>query len=335
MKRFPISIDDIAGWDAVSVAAQRAAKGKRSRPEVEHFFANAEKSITRVCDALRRGHMPCGEFRQFTICDPKQRIITAAPFIDRVAHHALVAPLLWPLDSWLAHTSYACRIGKGVHAAALYAQRQCRRFDVYLKMDVRGYFEQIGHALLLALLRKRVTGKELFDLIHSVLGGYGTAEGRGLPIGALTSQQFANVFLNPADQWLQSDKRVRAHCRYMDDTIVWCDSAEVARNVYRDYQLWLAEHLSLQLKPAIIQYCRFGLGFCGYQISPHLLRPGRRRLHRCEQRLQHWQQQYRSGVIDMLELQRNTDAVFAVLQPGECRRWQQHMLERGLDGVDL
>jgi len=313
----------------VSNSAWRASKGKRTRLEVQAFYACHERSIASVVNALRNGRMPSGKFRQFTIFDPKQRTITAAAFIDRVAHHALVAPIHDPLDSWLSHTSFACRRGKGVHAAALYAQRQCRRFDVYLKMDVRNYFEQVNHALLLSLLQKRLAGDELFTLISSVLEGYCAAPGRGLPIGALTSQQFANVYLNPADQWLIHQPQVRAHCRYMDDTVIWFDSAGAARAVFKAYSDWLLSTCRLELKPALIQKCRFGLSFCGYRIFPHHLRPGRRRLRRCEQHLRYWQRQYTEGNIDINRLQQNTDSAYAILQPGKCRHWQRYALKPG------
>lgn len=187
MKRYAICADDIAGWHAVAAAAHRAAKGKRTRPEVIRFFTQPEQSIAAVAKALCEGELPIGEFHRFTIHDPKLRDIAAAPFVDRVAHHAIVAPILWPLESWLAHTSFACRQGKGVHAAALYAQRQCRRFPVYLKMDVKGYFDSINHQHLLALLRRRLRGEHLFRLIKAVLASYGSRGGYGLPIGALTS----------------------------------------------------------------------------------------------------------------------------------------------------
>lgn len=328
MKQFRVSVEDIASWQAVSSAAVRAAKGKRARSEVKRFFLNPEQSLAAVSARLRRGQLPVGEYHRFIIHDPKRREITAAPFVDRVAHHAMVAPMVWPLESWLAHSSFACRRGKGVHAAALYAQRQCRRFPVYLKMDVSGYFENISHQLLTQVLRRRLKGENLFLLIDAVLNSYHNRPAYGLPIGALTSQQFANVYLNSADQWLQAHPLVRAHCRYMDDIVVWCDSTAPARLLFESFSVYLSDQWRLALKPPLIQKSRFGLTFCGYRIFPGELKPGRRRLRRCKQQVRHWQRQYQRGYIDSCRLQQNTDSVMAILNPGQSLQWRRQLVAR-------
>lgn len=327
MKRIRISLDDIADWHALAAAAQRAARGKRNRPEVLRFFEQYEASLRNLRDALLAARVPYGTYRAFEIHDPKRRIIHAAPFADRVAHHALMAPLTQPLDDWLVPTSYACRVGKGVHAAVHYAQRQNRRFDWYLKMDVRDYFRQIDHARLLRLLRDRFKGEGLFRLIHAVLMTYQSSPGRGLPIGALTSQHFANLYLTPADRWLIAQPEVRSHCRYMDDTVVWLDDRTAAKRLYRGYTEWIADHWGLRLKPAVIQQSRMGLSFCGYRVHRHRLRPGRRRLRQFAKRLGYWQALFKQGAIDGSTLQQNTDALLAMLQPGQCWYWRGQYLQ--------
>ncbi|MEM9388791.1 MAG: RNA-directed DNA polymerase [Pseudomonadota bacterium] len=334
MKRFLIHDEQVSSWQAVASASRRAARGKRNRAEVVAFFAHADDALARVSAALRGGRLPRGTFRRFVIHDPKRREITAAPFEDRVAHHAIVQPLVQPLDTWLAATSFACRPGKGVHAAVRHVQRQCCRYPVYLKMDVCAYFERIDHARLRALLQRRLKGGLLFDLLDAVLASFSAVRGRGLPIGALTSQQFANVYLNPADQWLLAHPHVRAHCRYMDDTVVWCESTREARELFTAYQDYLHEHWALTLKAPVIQRSRHGIGFCGYRVSPGKLRPSRRRLQRCKTGLHAWQAKYLAGDIDALQLQQITDALLAMLLPGESTGWRRDLLARGLPVVD-
>jgi hypothetical protein len=328
VKRRFVSLDTIAEWHNVASAAHRAACGKHQRQDVRDFFSRYEGSLERVRDALLTARLPHGIYRAFEIHDPKRRIIHAAPFPDRVAHHALMGPLARPLDDWQVPSSFACRAGKGSHAAVVFAQRQSRRFAWYLKMDVRGYFDHIDHARLLALLCRRLRGEGLFRLIEAVLVTYQTRPGRGLPIGALTSQHFANLYLTPADRWLIGDPRVQAHCRYMDDTVVWCATRADARRLYAEYSAWLQEAWALELKPAIIQQSRLGLSFCGYRVHPHRLRPGRRRLRRFAERLGAWQLAYVRGEIGACSLQQNTDALLAMLQPGRSWHWRRQHLSR-------
>lgn len=327
MKRLNVTLCEITDWDNLATASHRAARGKRQRPDVRAFFAEFEQSLETVGRALNEGHLPIGRYRRFSIRDPKPRVIHAAPFPDRVAHHALMSPIADHLDNWQVATSFACREAKGVHAAVKYAQRQMRRYRVYLKMDVISYFDAIVHRRLLSLFRQRLKGNDLFSLIRSVLATYSTTEGRGLPIGALTSQHFANVYLTPADRWLLSQPLVRSHCRYMDDTVVWCDNTKEAHNLFREYAHWLETNWALQLKPPVVQSSQQGLSFCGYRIKPHIIRPGHRRLRRFNRLIRHWHKAFEAHEINEMQLQQRVDSLLAMLQPGETYRWRKNRFE--------
>lgn len=326
MKSHYVPVNDITDWNNLCLAARKAALGKRNRPEVVRFFNTYEASLDKVGMALQQGRLPHGKYRAFKIHDPKPRVIHAALFPDRVAHHALMAPMEKPLDDWQLATSFACRKGKGSHAAALYAQRQCRRFDWYLKMDVAGYFEHIQHKPLLNLLRRRLRGEKLFGLIQAVLSSYHTGAACGLPIGSLTSQYFANIYLTPADKWLLDQPAVKAHCRYMDDTVVWIRTRKEARDLFQAYSAWLQDEWGLTLKPSIIQKTCFGLTFCGYRIHRESIRPGRRRMRIFSQRLLFWQDQFIKGKLSSVELQQRADALIAMLQPSDSSQWRRRLI---------
>lgn len=326
MKRIRIEPEQVTALPELVEAAHRAARGKRDRPDVQAFFCQFERSLARVQQALLDARLPEGRYRRFSIRDPKPRLIHAAPFADRVAHHALMRPMETPLDQWQPATSFACRRGKGVHAAVAYAQRQTRRYPWYVKMDVSGYFEHIDHAVLIRLLHRRLKGDWLFRLIEAVLASYCSSPGRGLPIGALTSQHFANTYLVPADQWLIAHPLCRAHCRYMDDTVIWAESREAANHLWRAYQQWFEETLHLSLKPVVLQRSDQGLTLCGIRIRPHVLRPGRRRQRRFRQQLTHSERAYETGDIDMPTLQRHVDSLVAMLAPGQSLAWRRSLL---------
>ena len=331
MKRVRIESDNVTALPELVEAAHRAARGKRDRPDVQAFFVRLERSLSHVQQALLDARLPNGSYRRFSIRDPKPRIIHAAPFADRVAHHALMQPMEAPLDQWQPATSFACRRGKGVHAAIAHAQRQCRRYPWFVKMDVSGYFEHIDHAVLIRLLHRRLKGPWLFRLIEAVLASHCSVPGRGLPIGALTSQHFANTYLVPADQWLISHPLCRAHCRYMDDTVVWAESREEANMLWRAYQDWLKETLHLSLKPVVVQRACHGLTLCGIRIRPHALRPSRRRQQQFRSQLRHWESAYQDTEIDMLTLQRRVDSLVAMLSPGESLEWRRNLMSRRLN----
>ena len=328
MKRVRVEPIDVIELPRLLEAAHRAARGKRDRDDVQAFYTDLECSLDTVGEALERGRLPHGTYRRFRICDPKPRIIHAAPFADRVAHHALMAPLEQPLDNWQPATSFACRRGLGTHKAIAHAQRLCRRHRWYLKTDIAGYFEHINHETLVRLLHRRFRRRWLFELIDAVLASYWIAPGRGLPIGALTSQHFANAYLVPADRWLIDHPLVRGHCRYMDDTVFWTESSASARALATAYREWLGDTLHLELKPAVIQPVRHGLSLCGTRIRPERLRPGRRRQRRFRQRLDYWEAAYADGWIDSPTLQRRLDALVAMLAPGESINWRRELLHR-------
>lgn len=326
MKRVRIESDQVTAFPELVEAAHRAARGKRDRPDVQAFFDQLERSLSHVQQALLHARLPNASYRRFSIRDPKPRIIHVAPFADRVAHHALMHPMDAPLDQWQSTTSFACRRGKGVHAAIAHAQRQCRRYPWFVKMDVSGYFEHIDHSVLMQLLHRRLKGPWLFRLLEAVLASYCSVPGQGLPIGALTSQHFANTYLVPADKWLISHPLCRAHCRYMDDTVVWAESREAANVMWHDYQDWLEQTLHLSLKPVVVQRTGHGLTLCGIRIRPYALRPSRRRQQLFRRHLRYWENAYQNADIDMFTLQRRVDSLVSMLSPGQSLEWRRNLM---------
>lgn len=209
-----IAIHDVASLANLAAATWRAAAGKRDRRDVLAFIAYLDRSLTRLSRDLLSGAAPVNQYRSFTIRDPKRRTIHAPVFRDRVVHHALMAHAGPELTRRLIFDSYACRVGKGNLAAVMRAQFFARRYRWYGKLDVRGYFHSIHHGVLKAALRRCIKGSAL-PLCHRIIDGFETTPGRGLPIGALSSQYFANWYLGVIDRLLSDAPGVRAVVRYM------------------------------------------------------------------------------------------------------------------------
>lgn len=260
MQRTRIDLSTVAALPNLAAATRLAARGKRRRPAVQAFLADLEHSLSELAEAILSGRAPIGRFRRFRIRDPKPRLIHAACFPDRVLHHAMMRPAGPVLERAMTETSYACRVGKGSLAAVHAAQRGIRRWPWYVQIDISGYFEHIDHAILRGLLARRFKGRPFLALIDRVLENGAIQPGHGLPIGSLTSQYFANYFLDGLDRLLLAQPAVRAELRYMDDVLWFCDSREQARATLALAQDWLGGErnwntgLRLALAPRIGGY---------------------------------------------------------------------------------
>ena len=216
----------------------------------------------------------------------------------------------------------------GTHAAVVAVQGHLRRFPWYVKIDIRHYFETLDHARLFGCLQRRFKGAELLVLLWRIIGGFHSTPGKGLPIGSLTSQHFANYYLDSLDRLILERLPARAQVRYMDDIIWWCDSREVARDTLE----WVRDHvrgLDLMVKDdALINRSSHGVSFCGYRITPGQLRLSRRRRQRYQRLRLERERDYRQGLIDALELQRAYAAIHAITLPADALGWRRGNLLR-------
>lgn len=323
VRRVRIDLGAVAALANLAEATARAARGKRDRPVVCAFLAGLEGNLEALAQDILCGLAPRGEYRRFCILDPKPRVIHAACFPDRVLHHAVMLQAGPVLERAMTDGSYACRPAKGALAAVKAVQSALQRFPWYVKVDVTGYFEHIDHAVLLGLLGRRFKGAAFLDLLGRIVGGYEAAPGKGLPIGSLTSQYFANDYLDGLDRLLMERLGARAEVRYMDDVIWWCDSRDQARETLGLVRDWLTRERLLRLKdlPQINRSCH-GVGFCGYRVQPGALRLSRRRRQRYQMRRAHWEAAFAAGRIDGLGLQRGYDAVRAIAIHAHSRGWR-------------
>lgn len=278
-----LRLEQIADPDNLREAFLRAAKGKSARPEVVAFRAALDHELLTLRHELLEGTVALGTFSTFTIFEPKERRIHAPCFRERVLHHALVGLCERDFERWLIDDSFACRRGKGREVALRRAERFARRHAWFLKLDVRKYFDSIPHAVLRAEIRRCFRDERVVQLWERIVCAYETAPGRGLPIGALTSQHLANFFLNPVDRLVRETLRAPGYARYMDDMAVWADdksSLVVARDAIAD----ALAALGLTLKSNWhLQPTWHGMDFLGYRVFPggsRLARASRRRFLR-------------------------------------------------------
>lgn len=329
VQRKRIILSDIAEWKNLLSAFHKAARSKRKRADVVAFCIALDSNLNTLGEDIRGGRLPYGRFRTFSVHDPKQRIIHAACFEDRVFHHALMNLCGGPLELAMTPISFACRPGKGVHKAVALVQQNLQRFNWYVKIDIEGYFAAIDQATLMQLLMRRFKGEEIKAQLQRIMASYHSAPGKGLPIGSLTSQHFANYYLDGLDRLLGHMDMVQARVRYMDDILWWCASKLQARKSLLEVIDWLADERGLQVKKTLqIQASKRGVLYCGYRISPHAIGLSRRKKKRYLKRRKHWENCYWHGQIAEFDLQRAGDAVQAITAGTDSLAWRKENLLR-------
>ena len=276
-------------FEALHAAYRRARRGKRRRPDVAGFEFRCEEQLLRLQEQLLDGSYRPGAYRSFRITENgKQRVISAAPFRDRVVHHALCAVLEPIWEPRFIHDSYASRPGKGTHAALDRAQHFARGHRFVLSVDVQQFFPSIDHALLRGMLARHVADKRVLTLIDHILAGgretlrdeyrmayfpgddlFAAERPRGLPIGNQTSQFWANVFLHPLDMWIKQQLGCRASLRYCDDLLLFHDNKATLHG-WRTALIERAATLRLTVheRRAHVAPTSCGVSFLGWRVFP-------------------------------------------------------------------
>ena len=329
MQRSRVGLAAIADWHNLAAAFQRAARGKGERDEVRLFRADLNGELARLREALLDGSVEVGRMRCFSIRDPKPRIIHAPCFRERVLHHALMAHVGPVMDRALVDDTYACRAGKGALAAVLRAQHHQRRWPWYAQIDIRSYFASIDHETLLALLGRRFKDRGLLALLARIVDAHHADPGKGLPIGALTSQHFANYYLAGLDRLLLEGCRVRGLVRYMDDLVWWGDDKTAVSDALAQARAYAQERLRLAIKtPVQVGRSSSGLLFCGYRILPGRLLLSRRRKRRYAECRRDWENAYAAGRIDARALQAGFATALAITAHSDAVAWRREQLRR-------
>jgi RNA-directed DNA polymerase len=307
-----------------------ARRANRHHREALPRIADLDHWLRALGEELRSGSVSVGELRSFVIHDPKRRIIHAPAFRERVVHHAVMSVVGPVLERRAIDDSYACRKHKGVHRARDRAFEFARRHRFYLKLDVRRYFDSVSHAVLLELLGRFFKDPELMLLFGRIVRAYETAPGTGLPIGSLTSQHFANLYLGPVDRFVKEELRAPGYVRYMDDLVLWANEPSVLESWGHRVEELVHTRLRLELKGVgAVGKSHDGLGFLGARITPWAIYPSRRTRRRLQSKLAACERAHAQGALSSLELQRRASALLGVVESMRCRNWRRYTLIGG------
>lgn len=344
MKRRGYLWPQVCGFDALWRASRRARRGKRLRPDVAEFEFQLERNLWQLHEELMAHSYVPGVFHTFRIFDPKERWISAAPYRDRVVHHALTAVLEHVFEPTFIHDSYACRRGRGVHAAALRAEKFARGASWVLKLDIRQYFPSVDHQLLLSLVERRISDPHVLWLVDVVLRSYEqpdpvpvwfpgdslftpTERSRGIPIGNQTSQFFSNVFLNPLDHFVLQQLRPAGYVRYADDLLVFGRSREQVRDL-RERVIEYLLTLRLRAHPRKSEYFPVsgGIPFLGFRVFPGRIRLARAGVRRFRRRARRMQRLYAAGELSFAEIRQRLVSWAGHAAFGASAEWCEALL---------
>ena len=312
--------EQLVSWDNLLLAYRKAAKGKRGHYNVASFEYHLEDNLLQLQQELKDLTYQPGAYTSFHIHEPKRRLISAAPFRDRVVHHAL-CNLIEPLfERSFIHDSYANRTGKGTHRALDRAQSFSRRYRYLLQCDIRQFFPSIDHAILHKILARKISDKRVLWLCDRILvSGVGVlsevyemvyfpeddlfaaSRPRGLPIGNLTSQFWGNVYLNGFDHFVKRELHCPAYIRYVDDFLLFADDKGVLWKWKDKIEKRLAA-LRLTLHPSQPVPVNEGCPFLGFRIFPHNRRLKRRKRLYYQRKLRMMFRNYAAGELSFDQL---------------------------------
>ena len=337
-----ISVENLYG------AAVDAARAKRHQPNVARFFLDLEGNLLELHRELKdHAYLP-GPYFNFMVHEPKARTISAAPFRDRVVHHALcnVIGPLW--ERRFVYDAWANRAGKGTHRAMDRFQRFAGRCRYVLKCDIQKYFASIDHGILKGKLRRLLRCREtlwLADLIidkgcpPEAVSWYFPGDDlftpherrHGLPIGNLTSQLFANVYLDGLDHTVQETMRVKGYVRYMDDFAVFGDDKDRLWGVRQEIQGFLAgERLRMHDGKSRVYRTDEGIEFLGFRIWPSRRRLKRQNVRRMQGRIRWFQKQFELGELALEDIGQRIRCWIGHAAHGDTRRLVDSVLQRAV-----
>lgn len=289
------TLDNIYGkiysFDELYDAHLHTRQGKRFRQDVMLFTDRLEENLIQIQNELIWGTYRVGPYRQFYVTEPKLRLVMALQYRDRIVQWAVYKQLNPFYNKLFIEDSYACRVGKGSHRAADKLQYWLRKVSrkpekwYYLKLDISKYFYRVDHAVLMEILKKRIWDERLLALLKEIIDSEETKFGLpaglgpeectpdmwlsdvGMPIGNLTSQLFANIYLNELDQFCKHRLKLRYYIRYMDDVIILLNDKKELHRIKSEIEIFLKENLHLDLnKKTVIRPITLGIDFVGYKI---------------------------------------------------------------------
>lgn len=314
-----------------------ARKNKRYRAEVLRFTESLEENLIEIQNQLIWHKYELGRYREFYVYEPKKRLIMALPFKDRIVQWALYQQLNPIFEKVYIEDSYACREGKGTHKAVEKLQYWLRKIDrggkkyYCLKMDISKYFYRVDHEVLMKILRKKINDQDVLWLLNEIVNSEATAFGlplgyrpedvdirltdKGMPIGNLSSQMFANLYLNELDQFVKRNLKMKYYIRYMDDFLILHDDKRELHDILDAVREFLETELKLNLNnKTSIRPVSLGIEFVGYRVWSTHVKLRKSSTMKMKKRLKYLQNQYSKGKVNLDKINCTVQSYLGILK---------------------
>ena len=303
------------------------------------FEFNLEDNIFRLHDSLKDKTWEPDKYISFFVRDPKLRNIHKASVCDRVLFQAIYRVLYKIFDPHFIHDSYSCRVEKGTHKGVLRLEEFVRKVSdnhndlaFALKCDVKKFFDSISHDILIEIIKRKVGDEEAFWLIAKIINSFEKKPGIGLPLGNVTSQLFANIYLNEFDQFAKHNLKIKYYVRYCDDFIVLSEDRNYLTNLIPIFTDFILKELILDLHPnkISIRKLRQGIDFLGYVAIPHfkVLRTSTKR--RILKRMAFLKKELKSGNVSKEKFEQITNSYLGILKHCHGEKIKERILDKSL-----
>ena len=332
MKRVGHLFEKLCSFENLYEAAQKAQLRKRYKPATAEFHLDLEANLLGLRDELSRGDFRFAGYKSFYVREPKERFISAAPYRDRVVHHAICNVIDPIFEKSLIDKLYSNRLGKGAHRAVDQYQTYCRKYKYVLKCDIRKYFASVDHNVLFRLIQGKIKDERMLDIIWMVVDGFHAdpdQPGTGMPLGNLTSQLFANLYLSPLDHHVTETLGFEAYCRYCDDFVVFSDDRGRLAELKKEIAVFL-DKFRLQLHPfkSRIWEVRAGVPFLGYRVFPGHRRVSQQNVRRFKGKLSGFAYLQTIGACKTDTIERSVSSWYGHVLHADTLRLRQKLAAR-------
>lgn len=289
---------------------------------------NLDANLLQLQRQLLDGTFQFGRYNFFEIVDQKRRTICAASSQERVVFQAMMRICHPVFEQYQTNDSFASRPNRGTYKALERAQQYAARYRWFAKLDVCKFFYSISHEVMFHQLCRLFKDPLLLQHFYSIIRSYEASPGRGLPIGNLTSQYFANHYMAVADHWAKEQLHVPAMIRYMDDVLLFNNSHQALMQHVKAYTNYVATELKLQLHEPVVNTTHRGIPFLGYVDYADCLRLSRRSKRRFRKKMQQLSRLYHEGYITDREYGMRAECLVAFLDHADSMGYRASLAQR-------
>jgi len=342
MKTYKDIFEKIISPENLFLAWDNFKSDKRKKLDVRKFEWELEKNIFQLHKELRGCTYKHSGYSSFFIRDPKQRHIHKAEVMDRVLHHAVFSVLNPIFEQTFISNSFSCRIGKGTHKGFAALESMIRKTSknysqpcFILKCDIKKFFDTVDHSILTGIFKRRIKDEKTLWLLREIVDSFSSAHSdifyaKGVPIGNLTSQLFANIYLNEFDQFVKNELRVKNYARYTDDFVIVSNDETYLRDILKPISVFLKDHLALDLHPKKISIRKYhqGVDFLGYIALSHYRSIRQKTKKRIFKKLRKRVTEYKAGARNENSLNQCLQSYLGVLAHADTYKLGQEILSQ-------